>query len=195
MLRPKDQGLRRRRRGAGEALREGLLYLPGPRRGAGQTSGASHRKPRAGKKGASERRREASEGPAGPGVSCRQRRGRSQEVSGVQWCLPVGARPRARPAGASWTRQSEVTCMLRGKRESFPVRKTPSPCPVGQKQPRNHTESWGVSRPLLSHAVDTPGVSRECQGTHPRSGVGARRPRLAIQTRSTSPSLLITRGL
>lgn len=128
-------------------------------------------------------------------MSCRQRRGRSQEVSGVQWCLPVGARPRARPAGASWTRQSEVTCMLRGKRESFPVRKTPSPCPVGQKQPRNHTESWGVSRPLLSHAVDTPGVSRECQGTHPRSGVGARRPRLAIQTRSTSPSLLITRGL
>lgn len=154
-------------------------------------SGASRRKPRAGKKGVSERR-EASEGARGPGASCRQRRGRPQEVSGVQGCLPAGARPRATPAGASWTRQSEVTCMLRGKRESFPVRKTPSPCPVGQKQPRNDTESWGVSRPLLSRGRTR--RSSECQGTRPRRGLGARRPRLAIQTLQCKPISTYNKG-
>lgn len=49
-----------------------------------------------------------------------------------------------------------------------------------------HVESWGLPRPLLSHAVDTLRVSLGT-GTNPRHGVGAHRPRSAMQTCQCQP--------
>lgn len=131
----------------------------------------------------------AAQGPAaGPGLAAREREGglrRYLEYIGV---CPQGPGPRARrraPPGPGPVRSP--ACWEASWDSLSGLEKLPPLVPRWTETAQGtHVESWGLPRPLLSCAVDTLRVSLGT-GTTPRCGVGAHRPRLAMQTSQCQP--------